>query len=138
MTPWTKLRLIYRILRWRLTWDRRDTHYTHTRQDNPKFAGVRDAVRMIPDGAVVGVSGLGGNQHTTILYWGIKELFEETGHPRDLTVIPIGGQGGRGKVPGTVDELGIAGLTKRFITGHHETFKNMLRLAEAGEVELQC
>ncbi len=138
MTPWTKLRLIWRIVKWRLTWDKRDTHYVYTRQDNPKFLGVRDAIRMIPDGAVVGVSGLGGNQHATILYWGIKELFEETGHPRDLTLIPIGGQGGRGRVPGTVDELGVEGLVRRFITGHHETFKNMLRLAECGKVELQC
>ncbi len=138
MNALTKLRLIYRIVRWRLTWDKRNTRYQYHVPGNPKFLGPREAIGLIKDNAFVAVSGLGGNQHATILYWAMKELFEETGHPRDLTVMPIGGQGGRGKVPGTVDELGIEGLTRRFITGHHETFKNFLRLGEANKVELQC
>jgi len=138
MNALTKLKLIYRIARWRLTWEKRNTHYAHRVPGNPKFLGPREAIGLIRDGDFVAVSGLGGNQHATILYWAIKELFEETGHPRDLTVMSIGGQGGRGKVPGTVDELGIEGLTRRFITGHHETFKNFLKLGEAGKVELQC
>jgi len=138
MNALTKLRLIYRILRWRFTWDKRNTHYQYHVPGNPKFMGPREAIGLIKDGSFVAVSGLGGNQHATILYWAIKELFEETGHPRDLTVMPIGGQGGRGKVPGTVDELGVEGLTRRFITGHHETFKNFLRLGESNKVELQC
>ncbi len=138
MNTLTKLKLIYRILRWRMTWDKRDTHYVHRVAGNPKFMGPREAIGLICDGDFVAVSGLGGNQHTTIFHWTMKELFEETGHPRNLTIMPIGGQGGRGKVPGTVDELGIEGLTRRFITGHHETFKNFLRLGDAGKVELQC
>lgn len=134
----TKVDLIRRIIKWRLTWDKRDTHYAYTVPGNPKFMGPRDAARLIDAGAMVAVSGLGGNQHATILYWTLKELYEETGHPRDLTVLAIGGQGGRGRVPGTIDELGVEGLTKRFITGHLETFKNMLRLGEDGKAELQC
>ena len=39
----------------------------------------------------------------------ILENFLETGGPRDLTILSIGGQGGRGKVPGTIDELGRDG-----------------------------
>lgn len=138
MNLWTKLNLIKGIIRWRLTWDKRDTRFSFTVPGNPKFMGARDAVGLIEDGSTVAVSGLGGNQHATILYWAMKELFEETGHPCDLTVIPIGGQGGRGKVPGTVDELGVEGLCTRLITGHLETFKNMLRLGDEGKIELQC
>lgn len=134
----TKVRIVKRILIWRLNWNKRDTHYHYTVDGNPRFMGPRDAVRLIDDGAVVAVSGLGGNQHATIMYWAIKEVFEESGHPRDLTLLAIGGQGGRGRVPGTIDELGVGGLTKCFITGHHETFKNMLRLGQEGKVELQC
>jgi len=135
---YTKLKLIQRIVRWRLRWDDRDTHTTHGVPENPKFLSPREAVGLIRDGDFVAVSGLGGNQHATIMYWALKESFEESGRPRDLTVMPIGGQGGRGRVPGTVDELGVEGLTRRFITGHHETFKNFLNLAQAGKVELQC
>jgi len=100
--------------------------------------GPRDAVRLIPDGAVVGLSGLGANQRASIMYWAMREMYEETGRPRDLTVIIIGGHGGRGIVPGTVEELGVEGLCTRFITGHTETFKAMLRLADTGKLELQC
>ena len=72
----TRLRLIYRILRWRLTWDKRDTRYAYHVPGNPKFLGPREAVGLIDDGAFVAVSGLGGNQHTTVIYWAMKELFE--------------------------------------------------------------
>jgi len=138
MNAWTKLNLLQRILRWRLTWDKRDTHFRHAVDGNSRFMGPREAVGLIEDGDFVAVSGLGGNQHATILYWALRELFQETASPRNLTLMPIGGQGGRGKVPGTVDELALDGLCTRFITGHLETFKGMLRLADEGKLELQC
>jgi propionate CoA-transferase len=132
-----KARDLIHILHWRLTWARRDTHGGFTLPDNPRFMGPRDAVRLIPDGAVVANSGLGGNQRASILYWAIRETFLETGHPRDLTVMSIGGHGGRGRVPGTLEELGVEGLCRRFVTGHMETFKSFLALGDAGKVELQ-
>jgi propionate CoA-transferase len=72
------------------------------------------------------------------MYWAIREIYEETGHPRSLTVMTVGGMGGRGIVPGTIEELGQEGLCTRFISGHLETFKAMLRLADKGKLELQC
>lgn len=138
MNLWTKAKLLKGMILWRLTWDKRNTHFRHSVPDNPLFMGPREAIALINDGDTVAVSGLGGNQHATILYWSIREIFEETQHPRDLTLISIGGQGGRGKVPGTIDELGLEGLCTRFITGHLETFKSMLRLADEGKLELQC
>jgi len=134
----TKARIIWQFIRWRLTWDRRNTHYRYTVPDNPKFMGPRDAVALIPDGSVLGFSGLAGNIRPSIMYWAIREVFEETGHPRDLTAITLGGIGGRGRVPGTLEELGQPGLCTRIFTGHTETFKSFLRLAADGRMEVQC
>lgn len=138
MNPFTKANLFYNFIKWRLTWDKRDTHYRYTVPGNPKFMGPRDAVKLIKNGSVVGVSGLAANHRPSIIYWAIRELYEETGNPRDLTLVTLGGIGGRGKVPGTLEELGQEGLCTRLITGHTETFKAMLRLADAGKLELQC
>jgi propionate CoA-transferase len=96
----------------------------------------REAANLIPDNAVIATSGLGGNQRASILYWAIRETFQETRHPANLTLISTGGQGGRGIVPGTVEELGLKGLITRFFTGHAETFKSLLRLADDGDLEL--
>lgn len=135
----TKAQLLYRILRWRLSWYRQNTRFAYTVPGNPKFMGPRDAIRnCVRDGDVVGLSGLGGNMRATVLYYATRDVFLETGHPRDLTVVAIGGIGGRGRLPGTVEEFAHVGLTKRFITGHMETYKAMLRLADQGHIELQC
>ena len=56
----TRARVLFHILKWRATWNRRNTHYRFTLPDNPKFMGSRDAVRLIKDGSVIGTSGLGG------------------------------------------------------------------------------
>jgi propionate CoA-transferase len=133
-----KIAILSTIIRWRLTWDKRDIDFAKGKPDNPLFQTAREAVSAIPDGAVIAVSGLGGNQHATILHWALKDVFDATGSPSNLTVIAIGGQGGRGKVPGTVDEVGVKGLCTRFITGHYETFKQILTLADQGDIELQC
>ncbi len=138
MNIFFKGHVLYSIIKWRLTWGKRNTHYKYTVPDNPKFMGPRDAAKLIKDGSVVATSGLGGNQRACIMYWAIREMFEETGHPSNLTVISIGGQGGRGMVPGTVEELGLEGLTTRFIAGHMETFKSELKLGDKGKCELQC
>lgn len=134
----TKARIISQFIRWRLTWDRRNTHYRYVVPGNPKFMGPRDAVARIPDGSVLGFSGLAGNMRASIMYWAIREVFEETGHPQNLTVVTLGGFGGRGRVPGTLEELGQPGLCTRLFTAHTETFKSFLRLAEAGRLEVQC
>ncbi len=122
----------------RLTWNRHDSAYAFHLPGNPKFMGAREAAKLIPDGATVATSGLGGNQRPSILYWAIRESFEASGHPRDLTVMCTGGQGGRGIAPGSVEELMQEGLCRRIITGHVETFKSGLRLAEKGLAEIQC
>jgi len=138
MNLWTKARIAAHVGRWVLTWNRRDTQTRHGPAGNAKFLSPREAVGLIRDGSVVMSSGLGGNARPSILYWAIRETFQETGHPRGLTCLAVGGIGGRGRAPGTYDELALEGLCTRFCSGHLETFKAMLALAEAGKLELQC
>ena len=79
MNVLTKTGHILHILHWRLTWNRRDTRKAYTVPDNPKFMNARDAVKRIRPGSVVAVAGLAGNQRASILYWALRELYEETG-----------------------------------------------------------
>jgi propionate CoA-transferase len=135
---WDQAAVVAQLARSALSWVRRDTRYPSPVPDNPKFMSPHDAVRLIRDGDVLATSGLGGNQRASIVYAAIREAFEESGHPAGLTVVNLGGCGGRGMVPGTLEELGRPGLCRRLITGHFETFRAMLELAEAGQCELQC
>ncbi|HUI26049.1 MAG TPA: hypothetical protein VL403_08165, partial [Candidatus Kryptonia bacterium] len=138
MNWWDKAGLIAQLARAGLSWLRHDTSYPSPVPENPKFMSPRDAVQLIGDGDVLAASGLGGHQRASIIYWAIREAFEQTGHPAGLTVMNLGGHGGRGLAPGTLEELGQLGLCTRLITSHFETFHAMLDLAAVGHCELQC
>lgn len=138
MNSLEKLGTLAHVLRWRMNWNRFDLHYPVPFRENPKFMDAWDAVALVPDDAVIGISGIGGNQRPSLLYRAIRERFLKTGHPRNLTVIGIGGQGGRGIVPGTVEELALEGLNTRLIVSHTEMFKAQQRLADEGKLDLQC
>lgn len=130
--------VLLRLTRWGLAMALPNTRYPSPVPNNPRFMNPRAAAELIDDGAVVAVSGLGLNHRASILYWAIRQTFAESGHPRDLTVMNIGGHGGRGILPGTLDELARPGLCTRFITSHFETFRGVLKLAAAGQCELHC
>ncbi len=134
----SKISLLAHILRWRFTWNSLDTAYPSPVKENPLFMSAKEAVRMIQDKDVIATSGLAGNQRASVVFRAIRERFLETGHPSDLTVVCTGGQGGRGIVPGTLEELALSGLCERLVAGHFDTFVKMLRMADAGQIELQC
>jgi propionate CoA-transferase len=117
------------IIRWRLTWNRRDTAYLPSEPLPAKFKSALAAVDLIPDGACVISSGFAGNARCSIFFWALRERYEQTGDPKGLTWISVGGQGGRGRVPGSVEEVGLDGLVTCYIAGHTETTKSMLQLA---------
>lgn len=135
----TKTAIKLHVLHWRLTWTKHNSHYPVPAKvkDNPKFMTAWQAVDLIKDGAVVATSGIGGNQRCALMYWAIREKFLATGHPNNLTIVCVGGQGGRGKIPGSLEEIGLEGLNTRLFTGHAETFKAQLKLADAGKLEIQ-
>ena len=126
------------VYNWVRTWNKKDLHYPSPVKDNPKFMTAWEAVKLIPNGANIAISGMAGNQRCSLLLWGIRDMFLKEGRPRDLTILCLGGQGGRGKVPGTVEELAIEGLNTRMVTGHTETFKGQLQLAHEDKIELHC
>jgi propionate CoA-transferase len=132
-----KIRLLSVILRWRLTWKKNDLEYMPKGIDNPKFMTAMEAVRLIRDGATTFSCGMAGNARPSVWFWAIERLFRETGHPRGLTHIIVGAQGGRGRIPGTLEELGkYPGLITRLVAGHIETLKTFLKLADQGDLEL--
>lgn len=131
-----KARLLAHILRWRLTWDRRDTGYAPPDGLPDKFKSARAAVDMIADGSCGISCGIGSNARCSILFWALRERFLQTGAPKGLAWISVAGQGGRGRVPGTVEEIGLDGLVSCYIAGHTETTKSFLRLADSGKLEL--
>ena len=134
----TKAALLAHIARWRYGWYRYDTHYPAPAAGCRKFMTPFEAAGLIRDGDSIAVSGLGSSQWVSILYYAICERFAQTGHPAGITAMAIGGVGSRGRVPGSLDELARDGLCTRFFSGHAETFKNVLRLADQGKLELQC
>jgi propionate CoA-transferase len=128
--------LLAHILRWRLTWDRCDTAYLPSEPLPDKFKSARTAMDMIPDGACAISCGIAGNARCSIFFRALRERFLRSGFPKELTWISVGGQGGRGRVPGTVEEVGLDGLVSRYVSGHTETAKSLLRLADANRLEL--
>ncbi len=131
-----KARIIYQVIHWRLTWNKRDTSYVPPRANPEKFISALDAAALIEDGATVVSSGMAGNARCSIFFWGIKERFQAEQHPRNLTWISVGAQGSRGRAPGTMEEMDFPGLMTRFIGGHVETSKAQLKLADAGHLEI--
>jgi propionate CoA-transferase len=123
------------LLYFRLTWTRRDLNYLPPGL-GPKFISAREVAGMIPDGATLTIGGFTSIGRASIFYWALRDAFERTGHPCNLTVIGACPQGGRGKVPGTIEELGAPGIITRYIVGHGETAKALLQLADEGKLEL--
>jgi len=133
----TSIKLLSHILKWRFTWNRKNLDFKAVGTNNQKFMSAMEAIKLIPDGATVFSSGLGGNTRCSVWFWATERSFRETGHPRNLTHINIGAQGGRGKVPGTIEEIAKnKGCVTRYIAGHLETAKAMLKLADLGQLEL--
>jgi len=130
--------LLLRMARWAVATARRDTGAATRVPGNPKFATAREAVARIPDHAVVAVSGLGGHQRAALLHLALRERFAASGRPRRLTLVNVGGHGGRGFVAGTLEELARPGLVTRLFTSHFETVPAFLELAATGRCELQC
>ncbi|TNE56622.1 MAG: hypothetical protein EP344_12175 [Bacteroidetes bacterium] len=136
MSWYERLRLLLHIIRWRFSWSRKDLNYSPKDVASGKFISAREAATLIPDGTTVFSNGLAGNARCSVFFWAIRDRFLKTGHPCQLTWVNVGAQGGRGKVPGTIEELGLPGLIERYIAGHLETCKAQLRLAEKGALEL--
>jgi propionate CoA-transferase len=153
VTPATKFWMLYCLIRFRISWgvhnckrDPVDTVKANPGVDPEVVEGVRkngkfiaaDAVAsQIQDGEVVFTAGFPSSERVSIFHWAVGERFKTTGHPCNLTWMSTSGQGTRGKVPGSADELAAQGNLKQYITGHVETVKGLLKAASRPDVAAQ-
>ncbi len=131
-----KIGLILHILRWRFSWGKRDLNFHPGSGVSSVFVTAREAVARIRSGQTVFSCGFAGTARCSVFFWAIRDRYKREGAPGNLTWINVAAQGGRGKVPGTVEELNLPGLMTTYIAGHVETTRAQLQMAEAGRLDL--
>ncbi len=98
-----------------------------------KIITAREAAILIKDGSTIGASTQGLSGWAEEIAIAIEERFQQSGHPKDITLVHSCTCGDY-KKRGTT-HLGHEGLTKRLICGHTLTSPNMIRLIESNKIE---
>jgi len=98
-----------------------------------KVLSALEAVKLIPDGAFVGVTGFAGAAFAEVIAEKIEEQFLETAHPRDLALMFCAGVGD-GKTKGT-NHFGHEGLVRKVIGGHWNLAPKLGQLAAENKIE---
>lgn len=81
-----------------------------------KLIKPADAAEMVKDGDVISTTGFVGSLCAEELTIALEKRFQETGHPKNLTLVYSAAQGdGKGK---GADHFAHEGMTKRVIGGH--------------------
>ncbi len=124
------------VIYWMLTRNLINFDYKVKGVNSPKFMTAREAAKHIPDEAVIAGCGMVSNMRPATCFLLVRDSFERTGHPANITWISPGGAGTRGKAPGAAEEICIKGLLKWFISGHHETVRAALAMADRGDLTL--
>lgn len=128
---------LYGHMAWFLaTLKRHNLNHCPTGLDPTIFITAAQAARKIPDGSTVISVGMAGHARCSIFFWAIKDTYLKTKHPANLTWLTVSAQGGRGKFPGTVEEIAVPGLLSEYISGHVETTKHQLQMAADKKIEL--
>ncbi|TYT73563.1 CoA-transferase [Desulfobotulus mexicanus] len=104
--------------------------------DRNRFITAAEAAKQIPDGSTVISVGMGGHARCSILFRAIRNSYLKDKTPKNLTWMTVSAQGGRGKAPGTVEEVAVSGLIKEYISGHVETAHKQLEMGANKEIEI--
>lgn len=98
-----------------------------------KIITPHQAATMIQDGATIGASTQGLAGWAEEIAIAIEDRFQQSGHPRDITLVHSCTCGDY-KKRGTT-HLGYEGLVKRLICGHTAASPNMVSLIEQNKIE---
>ena len=101
-----------------------------------EFITAREAARLIPNGATVGVGGMGLSGWPEEVAQEIANNFKEEGFPRDLHLkqgCAMGDWGERG-----ITRLGIEGLVKAWDAAHIGSAFALCDLARANKIQCHC
>ncbi len=97
-----------------------------------KVTSVEEAVALVRPRDTIATSGFVGNGTPDALIDAVARAFEESGTPRDLTLVFAAGQGD-GKSRG-LNRLALPGLIRRAVGGHWGLIPRLGALALAGEI----
>lgn len=124
------------MARWRLNWEKYDLDYCPA--DLPeKFCSARSALALINAEDTVLSSGFGATGRCSLFFFGLRDIYAESAYPHSLRWMSVSAQGGRGMLPGTVEELAAPGLLRTYFCGHMESAGELLDLAQQGQLDLQ-
>ena len=101
-----------------------------------KIVTAKEAAKLIPDGATVGLAGMGLAGWAEEVACAIADNFKETGHPCGLN-LKQGSAMGDWRERG-VTRLGIEGLVTRWSGAHVGSAFALLKLAVDNKIQCHC
>lgn len=128
--------LLGQVAKFMATQTRYDLNYVPPGQNREIFVSAAEAARMIKPGSAVISAGMASHSRSAIFFLAIREAYQKTHQPSDLTWVTVSAQGGRGKLRATVEEVGLQGLIKEYVTAHVETAHSQLELGKSGDIEI--
>lgn len=96
-----------------------------------KVVSADEAVRLIPDGATVLIVPMPSEE----IYPAFARVYEQTGHPKDLTVVWAAGLGPLSEEPKGMNHFAVPGMVKRIIAGHCGLNHKIMKFIASNQVE---